>query len=74
MDTRYLLGSSLPAQETVTPKQMDKATLTISTDNETQARVILSLLTEAEENGELDFSFGCRISEVREQVEFDHAL
>ncbi len=53
---------------------MDMATLTISTDNESQARVILSLLTEAEENGELDFSFGCRLSEVREKVEFDHAL
>tara|TARA_R100001086_G_scaffold249963_1_gene192088 strand:- start:4039 stop:4200 length:162 start_codon:yes stop_codon:yes gene_type:complete len=53
---------------------MDMATLTISTDNAKQARVILSLLTEAEENGELDFSFGCHLSEVREKVEFDHAL
>ena len=53
---------------------MDMATLTISTDNDTQARTILSILTEAEENGELDFSFGCRISAVRERIEFDNAL
>jgi len=53
---------------------MDMATLTIITNNETQARVILSLLTEAEENGELDFSFGCRLAQVREKVEFDSAL
>lgn len=48
--------------------------LNITTDNETQARLILSLLTRAEEDGELDFAFGCRISQVREKVEFDHAL
>ena len=53
---------------------MDIATLTINTDNEIQARAILSLLTEAEENGDLDFAFNCRIGQVTERVEFDNAL
>jgi len=53
---------------------MNSATLTISTDNETQAREILSVLQEAEESGELDFSFACRIGQVTEKVEFDNAL
>jgi len=49
-------------------------TLTINTDNESQARTILSLLTEAEENGDLDFAFNCRIGQITERVEFDNAL
>ncbi len=53
---------------------MDTATLIINTEKETQAREILSLLTEAEENGELDFAFNCRIGQVTEKVEFDNAL
>jgi len=53
---------------------MDMATLTISTNNEIQARAILSLLSEAEENGDLDFPFNCRIGQVTEKVEFDNAL
>ena len=56
---------------------MDTATLTINTEKEAQAREILSLLTEAEENGELDFAGAevtCRIGQVTEKVEFDNAL
>mgnify|MGYP001240734176 CR=1 FL=1 len=53
---------------------MDTATLTISTNNESQAREILSVLSAAEESGELDFSFDCRIGQIKEKVEFDGAL
>tara|TARA_R110002020_G_scaffold191427_1_gene391269 strand:- start:2029 stop:2190 length:162 start_codon:yes stop_codon:yes gene_type:complete len=53
---------------------MDAATLTINTDNEIQARAILTVLEAAEENGDLDFAFNCRIGQVTERVEFDNAL
>jgi hypothetical protein len=53
---------------------MDTATLTINTDNEAQAREILHLLQDAEENGELDFVFNAKLGKVTERVEFDHCL
>ena len=53
---------------------LNSTTLTINTDNEGQAREILTILQEAEENGELDFAFNAKLGKVTERHDFDHCL